>query len=80
MYFNFSKKVDGNITCVGVTAFVSCSVLARFLLRDRMSTSFCSDKTIWFHLIVTGDIFGSFFMAVTHIHKEAASPHLDIGF
>lgn len=46
-----------------------------------MSTSFCSDKTIWFHLIVTGDIFDSFFMVLPlQIHKDAASPHLDIVF
>lgn len=46
-----------------------------------MSTGFSSDKTIWFHLIVTGDIFDSFFMVLPlQIHKDAASPHLDIGF
>lgn len=59
------KKVDGKITCAGVTSFIFCSPLAWFLLRERMSTSFCSDKTIPFHLIVTGDIFGSFFMALS---------------
>lgn len=84
MHFNnvlFFKKVNTKITCVGVTSFISCPALAWFLFRDRMSTSFCSDKTIWFHLIVTGDIFGSFFMSLSlQIHKDAAFPHLDVSF